>query len=98
MDYLYKERLFERLLESGMNPYHKFEGETVVDLINGYPKYAVNKIAKEHLVTLCASEKYKRDPINPKVVMYWKKTETTSLTIDDVRLYASYGTSCMMSI
>ena len=85
LNYLCEKKVFEPLLESGLNPYCEFEGKTVVDLIDEFRDYSVYKKEKMHLTTLC--EKYKRDPIDPNVVMYWRKLKslTIPLTIDDIR-------------
>jgi hypothetical protein len=91
---LCKENVFERLLESGLNPYYEFEGRTLVDLVNervGGTMYVYDKSYVTPLKTLC--EKYKRDPIDHTIVMYWKKskTETVPLTIEDIRKHASFN-------
>jgi hypothetical protein len=89
-------RTFDALLKSGMNPYCRHNGKDIFDLIKDDEKYdyilaafSVNKEAefanlKQEFIELCTP--YKREPIDPTVVIYWKKskTEAVPLTIDDI--------------
>jgi hypothetical protein len=70
---------FELLLKSGANPYCKCEDKTVFDIINELTGFDQ---PKKKLITLC--EKYKREPIDSTVVIYWQSKAFTIADVDTI--------------